>query len=343
MTGFMRKALVLCLAAIILLPVVHVRGEGDNMTVDLPHVTGTFIQPNAFTTYSVKNWEKHFDYLLEAGIDTLIIQWIAETPQGKLLHIYYPTEHKFEKNPGYVSSSRFLPNLLEAARNKNMKVYIGLNIADEWWVHTCLLEEWNQLQARIGEELARDIWEKYKADYPDTLVGWYFPWEMFNGMLGQEKKAASFLNLYLHSLTELDPSMPLMLSPFIRSIGGSPETAEAEWRKVFEYTDFRPGDIFCCQDAVGAGHITIDQLDSYFASLKRAADTKEGLLFWANSECFNSNLTPADVTRFIRQMEIASPYVSGFVTFAYSHYYSPDYTHNDTYHSQYLDYIHGQP
>ena len=303
-----------------------------------PRVTGTFLQPWAFTEYTADDWGRHMDLLLEAGIDTVILQWTADTPYGTVSEIFYPSDTEC-----LAACEELLPRMLGAASERGMKVFVGLNMSDEWWQFACSDEEWNRTQAALGLSIAEEICGLYKAAYPDALYGWYIPWEMFNGMYGQEAMAASFLNLYLDGLNELSPDMPVMISPFLRSAGGTPDEAQAEWTKVFAAANFRPGDIFCVQDAVGAGHITIDELDAYYAAMKNAADTEEGLLFWANTECFRTVsenvLRAAPVDRFIRQMEIAEPYVSGYVTFAYSHYYAPDVAGTEAYHNTYLDYL----
>ncbi|MBR4950290.1 MAG: S-layer homology domain-containing protein [Clostridia bacterium] len=57
-----------------------------------PLITGDFIQPGLSASWSQTRWNNHFDELLEAGIDTFIIQWIAETPNGVLTTAYYPAE-----------------------------------------------------------------------------------------------------------------------------------------------------------------------------------------------------------------------------------------------------------
>ncbi len=304
-----------------------------------PHVTGTFVQPGAFMSYQVKNWVTHFNNLKEVGIDTFIIQWTAETPYGKFSSIYYPSEvAKANKASSLFDGSTFLPRVLEAAKQTGMKVFVGLNLSDEWWTFACSKDDWNKYESDLGVQMAKEIYDLYKKDYPDELYGWYFAYEMFNGMQGQEKKAGEFLNMYLEPLTELDPSMPVMLSPFVTQWGCDAKKAGEEWTKVFEVANFREGDIFCCQDAVGAGHITIDMLDGYFSELKKAVDTEPGLHFWANSEDFTTDYQSADLNRFVRQMNIAEPYVEGYVTFAYSHYYAKDYNGKGGYHEAYKHY-----
>ncbi len=331
----------MCIVLVLLL--FSTSAETEDTMTNKPHVTGTFIQPGTFLYYSQERWSQHMEYLLEAGIDTVIVQWTAETPYGRFKSTYCPVSFQCEKETYCSEHPEFLETLLQAAQEKGMKLFVGLNLSDEWWEFACSRDDWNQKQAQIGAQMAAEIYDTYKARYPETLYGWYFSWEMFNGMYGQEDKAISFLNLYLDALNEIAPEMPIMLSPFVRSVGGPPAQAQAEWTKVFAGAHFRDGDIFCCQDAVGAEHITIEELDGYFAALKAAADTKEGLLFWANTECFRrvseGFFNPAPVERFIRQMEIAQPYVSGYVTFAYSHYYAPDVVRSRKRHEEYLKYL----
>lgn len=304
-----------------------------------PYVTGTFIQPYAFAPYSDAQWDKHFEGLLEVGIDLMVIQWTSTTPYAVFSDAYYPSEYAKEHHTdGFGDQSQMLERCLSSAEKNGVKVFVGLNISDEWWNLNSLKDSWFKDQANVGITCANEIYSLYKEKYPNALAGWYFAWEMYNGMGGREADAGNFLNMYLEPLAEIDPSMPLMLSPFITSNGGSAEKAGAEWKKVFEVANFREGDIFCCQDAVGAGWITIDQLDSYFSALKEAVDTEPGLHFWANNENFTKDYQSAPVDRFVRQMEISHQYVENHITFAYSHYYAKDMNGKAMYHRIYKKY-----
>ncbi len=306
---------------------------------NFPHVTGTFLQPYAFTSYTDAQWEKHFEGLLEVGIDLLVIQWTSTTPYSKFLNAYYPSEYAKTHNTGaFEDQSQMLERCLRAAENLGVKVYVGLNIADEWWDVSVLTENWLTSQAELGIISAKEIYNLYKEKYPNALAGWYFAWELYNGMMGLEAKAGEFLNGYLEPLTDIDPTMPLMLSPFVRSAGGDAVKAGEEWTRVFEVANFREGDIFCCQDAVGAGWITIDELDAYFRELKKAVDTEKGLRFWANNEDFTKDGKTAPLARFVRQMEISHPYVENHITFAYSHYCAKDIPGKAVYHALYKQY-----
>jgi len=295
-----------------------------------PVVCGTFLQPWAFADFSRERIGLHFDGLLEAGIDTVIIQWTAVTPDGKIETSYYPA--------GAPSSwPDFTENCLACAQERGMKVFLGLNIADEWWSNFGSDRAWMLAQARLGNEIAGRLYGFYKNKYPAAMAGWYFAWEFSNALSPYELRCAEMLNVTLDYLSVLDASMPLMLSPFLTS-AVSPAQTCASWSAVFANTRFREGDIFCCQDSVGAGHIGMGDLDRYFAAMKAAADTKPQLAFWANNENFTAaDWSSAPLSRFVEQMKITSKYVENHVTFAYSHYYAADMG-KAQYHEAYLRY-----
>ena len=301
-------------------------------------LSGTFLQPGAFGNYDDAMWETHMKYLLEAGIDTVIIQWTANTPNLEITYTAYPSAlvAKYPSKEYKSGGDYVVEGCLKAAQKNGMKVFLGLNESGEWWSQFVYNEQWNISQANLGNEIADELYKLYKSKYPDSFYGWYYVWEMFNGMQGYEKACSDMMNINLHHLTDLDPSMPLMLSPFVRTAGGTAKEAGEEWARFFATTDFRPGDIYCSQDAVGAGWMEIELVEEYFSEIKKAIDQKPGLLFWANNENFTDTAVvknapkdgprflSAPVDRFIKQMELTDPYVSGHVTFAYSHYYSPD-------------------
>lgn len=291
-----------------------------------PIVTGSFMQAWAFSDFSDEQIGRHFDYLKEVGIDTVILQSTASTPNGKFESVCYPSEIA-EQNPagGTVGGNKkFVERCLAAAEARNMKVFIGLNSADEWWDKFVKDEQWYTMQAELGNRMAKEMVNLYKEKYPHAMAGWYFAWEFSNAIFPYEYNCADMLNINLDFLTALDPSMPLMLSPFINADVPAFLT-QASWARVFSSTRFRQGDIFCCQDSIGAGFMPMDKLDSYFKALKNAVNTKPGLLFWANNENFiQADWSSAPVSRFVEQMKITSKYVSSHVSFSYSHYYSPD-------------------
>jgi len=308
-----------------------------------PTVCGSFMQPGTFAKYTLKRMKEHLTYMREVGIDIIILQWSFENVGDKVSNVYYDDSFdSADKHGTYNDSGKGLvETLLQAAEELDMKVFLGINNNDEWWQKAVNDKAWLTSQIEVGMEGAKQIYDAYKNKYPNALHGWYFVFEYYNFKANsvQIDNAAYLLNGFLDGLKALDDSMPLMLSPFVSSGNSTAAEAGDMWEKVFAKANFREGDIFCCQDSVGAGHISIDQLDDYYRELKEAVDKEKGLHFWANNEDFTqSNWTTAPLNRFVRQMEIAAKYVEEHVTFAYSHYQNPD-VGKIGYHAAYKEYF----
>ena len=308
-----------------------------------PTVCGSFMQPGTFAKYTLKRMKEHLSYMREVGIDIIILQWSFENVGDKVSNVYYADSFdSADKHGTYNNSGKNLvETLLQAAEELDMKVFLGINNNDEWWQKAVNDKAWLTSQIEVGMEGAKQIYDAYKNKYPNALHGWYFVFEYYNFKANttQVDNAAYLLNGFLDGLKELDDSMPLMLSPFVSSGNSTAAEAGDMWEKIFAKANFREGDIFCCQDSVGAGHISIDQLDDYYRELKEAVDKEKGLHFWANNEDFTqSNWSTAPLNRFVRQMEIAAKYVEEHVTFAYSHYQNPDLG-KAGYHAAYKEYF----
>lgn len=285
-----------------------------------PAATGSFIQPWYCAEWSEAEFAAHFEQLQAIGADTLILQWTADTPEGKIGSIYYdtalPKEYFGEDAAIYPD---MLENCLAAAEKAGIKVFVGLNLADEWWDFKVRDADWRDSQNTASAAIAGEIYTLYKEKYPTAFHGWYWAWELTNGFFGADS-AAELLNRDIGALNALNPEMPLLLSPF-NSKNSTYKIAEWEWKSFFKKVHFRKGDIFCLQDAIGAGWIELEDLDYYYAAVKRAVETKPELTFWANCENFTSDYCPADIDRFKTQLDTAALYTDGIVSFSLSHYY----------------------
>ena len=309
---------------------------------DYPVLNGSFMQPSYFAGYSEERLVKHLEYMREVGIDKLILQWSFTTENGKVQTAYFNSSFAQNDRAAVlsVSDSQFLDKLLSAAEKTGFKVFVGLNDNAEWWQKGVNDISWIKRQAELGIEGAKQIYAEYKPKYKNALYGWYFVFEFYNmyATSSQIENAAELLNLYRNGLYSISPEMPMMLSPFLSSAGANAALTQQLWTEVFNLADFKEGDIFCCQDSVGAGHITIDKLDGYFKAIKAAVDTEKGLKFWANNEDFTqSDWSTAPLTRFVEQMNISDKYVEEHITFAYCHYQNPD-TGKTGYHNAYKSY-----
>jgi pectate lyase len=64
-------------------------------------------------------------------------------------------------------------------------------------------------------------------------------------------------------------------------------------------------------------------MEKWIKNLKEAADTEEGMRFWVNNESFTADFAPADISRFIEQIEASEKYAETHITFSWNHYYNP--------------------
>lgn len=311
----MKRIISLMLAAVMLLTLCGCTQTESTPTtvpeVKYPMVSGTFMQLWAFKNYDEAHMTQHLQYLKDVGIDLLIVQSTFNVSQ--------------QSNELTEQDMTLLGIVLAAAKNVNMQVYLGLANDGNWWKKVFTDQQWLDDHVEISLKAARKLYDAYKSQYPDIFTGWYFWPEYWNMDLdaAQTARGANFLSDYRDGLYAIDSSMPMLLSPYITSAVDAKNT-EYFWKDILSASTLRDGDIFCCQDSVGAGHVTMDQIDAYFAAMKAAADTKPGLQFWANNEDFTPDFKSADMGRFKQQLDITAKYAEKHISFSFCHYRNPD-------------------
>jgi hypothetical protein len=317
-------------------PVEDLENGEYGMNAVVPAVTGSFIQPWLCDGWTVDRWGVHLDMLLSACIRIVIVQWTAETPDGEFATAGFPVPDGWTQSAGGLRcDAHMMERLLDAAEKRNMQVYVGLNTAEEWWGNAFLQPEWCEKQAETGNLVAKELYDLYKGKYPNAFHGWYWAWEMYGNRSGYEKNWSAMMNISLDGLSAIDEGMPLLFSPFLSGyLRLTPTQEEAMWTGFFNTARLRQGDIFCPQDSVGAAGFTMKYVDSHLAAMKRAAETRPGLVFWVNNENFTSDFKPAPLQRFVRQLIVSGKHTDTHVCFSYSHYYSPDIV-DPAYDSQY--------
>ena len=288
-----------------------------------PVLSGSFIQHWYPRQWLDSRWNKEMELLAEAGITYLIYTPMMENDS--------PAE--------YTSLER----CLKSAAAHGVKILVGPNFHSGWW--SIQGSDWLDAQMTTGVSVAREIYERFHADYPETLWGWYWDWEVDNLSWQVRRSAlAQAWNITLDGLTAIDPDMPLLFSPFMNTALGTANGYGSFWKDMFSRLHLRPGDIFCPQDCVGARNLAPEAVDAWLAAMKEAADGVEGLRFWVNVEIFdmytvgdNTWYATASLQRAVRQMEVASAYAEQLFCFAYSHYYSPQIV-TEGYHKAYCTY-----
>ncbi len=322
---------------------------------------GTFLQSWMSSSWDDERWQTEVENMLDAGIEYLILQDVANKSAeaaGGTWTVYYDTELDC------FGDASFGGDVIEAAlRNcegSGIKVFVGLAMFDDFWLQGAITAQYNEM-CTAAAEMTKEIYGKYYEDYSDTFYGWYFTPEINNVLTCQVniKGQAEGLNKIIESIDTLNPDMPILLSPFYAQyLAAGPVLTLSNLVRFFDYTNFRDGDIFAVQDAVGAKWVKEEDLEMTWKMYSEAVKSCDAdIKLWAN--CENFSLAFADTAldgiftrpatentvsvtetldRFVWQMDIASKYAENIITFSYNHYYSPDYV-NPGFIETYYDYL----
>lgn len=308
--------------------------------VPWPLADGTFIQSYLVNGWSDEKWRSELEYLKEAGMHYIILQSTADRVDGGIMETIYPTNIKGSKM--YDKYSDVVDACLRNAEEMGFKVFVGLNFDNYWWDWHSRDPEWIYERMNEGNSVAAELYDTYHDKYPDAFYGWYWPWEVDNLTFMthiQQQILSNSININLKFLRTTGRRLPFMLSPFMNSAYGYPDEYRDMWTNIFSSTELGKGDILCPQDSIGAGGIDINSLPEWFYALRQAVDKKPGLLLWSDTETFDRDgWNSVTLDRFVTQLKSVQPYVDNIVTFAYSHYYSPNVT-NPGFHNAYLYYI----
>lgn len=326
-----------------------------------PEFTGTFIQSWMTCVWDDERWAQEAENMKKAGIEYLVLQSLADKAYKKdsgQWKVYYNTDVEALKDATYMGDC--LEPALKACQQAEIKVFVGLSMFDDFWSEAGIGSLYQDV-CRIAGDMIEDIYNKYGEKYKDTLYGWYYTPEISNGFLCQFTLNGIIkgINHIIDRINEVDETKPLLMSPFYSEyIATGPIVTLCNYVRFFNKVNFRDGDIFAPQDAIGAKWTREKSLEMTWKIYKAAADTCEAdIKLWANCENFDgaiaseilggalspkiteykSNIT-ATLDRFVNQMDIASRYAENIITFSYNHYYSPSYV-NPAFINTYYDYV----
>ena len=107
----------------------------QNTPKDYPTLCGNFMQPGAFKQYNVAKMKSHLQTMKDVGIDILILQWAFENVGGQATVSYFESSFDAsDKASSFDESGKMLlDTILQAAQEVGVKVFVGLNLNDEWW------------------------------------------------------------------------------------------------------------------------------------------------------------------------------------------------------------------
>lgn len=314
------------------------------MDTSKPQVRYAFVNSWMLARYTKEQWETHFDYLEQAGINGIITITSAMISEGRMKICFYSSDYPDRDMDNCFPG--LLENILEQSERRGFRVFAGLNHSGSEFEKLITDAPTRERVAAEGGIVAGEIYNKYKKKYPNALYGWYLPTELCSKVyMKTPDGCARFCNGYLDMLNEKAPGMPLLLSPYNAWFFGEPEDLRPKLKESFALTHFRAGDVFCPQDCLGTEIVRWDDSAKFFDVMLDAVKTVDGMRLWANCENFKADVpkdelgaVPCRVSRFIRQMQIAAPYVENIATFIYSNY-SPDTSHNPYFQDAYVSYL----
>lgn len=274
-------------------------------------IEGTFIQYQEWMTrMSREEWKRELDAARDAGMRTLIVQWLR---------------HGDRK---YLGGSLDLTSvLMEYADLNGMRVFVGLAADEGWW------RGWNDPDylRRAGDtcvQTAAEAWKRYGKHR--SFAGWYLPHELWDIPFTPEQIARlrGFYRRMSDECKRLSDGKPVAIAPFFTGLMQPKRVAE-HYGRLLEGAGV---DIVMLQDGVGARGWDAqveEKLPPYFAAFREAC-LAAGVELWSDLECFQKApeggmtlFEPARIERVLEQLAVAGPYVRRVVTFDWFHYMSP--------------------
>lgn len=343
--------------------IISVSPFGNNTSVPRckPEFNGTFIQSWLSSSWSDEQWQSEIRNMKEAGIEYLILQDVANKAyksSGGGWSVYYNTELDA------FSDATVYNDVIEAAlRNcsgSGIKVFVGLAMFDDFWTEGAITKQYAQM-CDVASQMVTEIYSKYYSRYSECFYGWYFTPE-FNNVLTCQVNINGMskgLNKIIDAINRANTDMPLLLSPFFAEyLANTHSGTLVNLVRLLNSVNFRDGDIFAPQDAVGALWTKPEHLEKTWKMYSQAVKSCDAdLKLWANCENFciaiaksplngiltrptteNTVYVTSTLDRFVWQMDIASKYCDNIITFSYNHYFSPDRV-NKAFIDTYLDYI----
>lgn len=158
-----------------MLPHAAAAGEENHVT----HLDGTFIQPWLYMTYDDAQWDAEMQAMKDTGIQYLIMGDVANHNADGSWTVYYPSELDFLS--GYTVYDALEPILFYCDKY-DIKLYLGMGLDCAWNsdIASEAGREANRQYMEQCNQITSELYNKYKASYPDTYYGFYFVTELYN-------------------------------------------------------------------------------------------------------------------------------------------------------------------
>lgn len=296
-------------------------------------ITGTFIDEISHDiphqNWGPAEWEKDFQYMKAAGIDTVIM-----IRSGYRRFITYPSDYLVREQGCYMPPVDLVDLFLSLAERYGMAFYFGLYDSGKYWDTGDL-----QHEIDINRFVIDEVWEKY--GHYKAFKGWYLSTEISR----KTKGAIEAFRDLGKMCKDISNHLPVFISPWIdgkKAVMASSGTLtkadavsvaehESEWDEIFHgiHTSI---DAVAFQD----GHIEYHELEQFFRINKILAD-KYNLQCWTNAESFDRDMPikflPIKFEKLKLKLEAAGR--AGYdkaITFEFSHFMSPQSAYIQAHH-----------
>lgn len=281
-------------------------------------LTGTFLQLFGKDNWSEAQWDEFLTEIKDLGMNTLIVQYTAFKNASNNI-TWFNSANTFTAT----KSKHTLERVLASAQRKGIEVHIGLHFDDTYWQHQTDVA-WLQTQANYCIAIAEEIQAQFGTHV--AFKGWYIPHEPEPNAYNTDEKVRLFREHFVdrisNRLHQLN-NKPVSIAAFWNNSLSTPEQLQ-HFMAELSKSNLQ---IVMLQDGVGAQHVTLERLASYYEAAQRGLFEENKNykgVFWSDLETFASPngeypFHPATFDRVKQQLETALsiPKVSKIVSFHY--------------------------
>ena len=221
---------------------------------------------------------------------------------------------------------------LDAADAAGMGVFTGLLLPADWFHNGAMNSTYlKELTARVNA-VVTELHGIYGGH--SSLQGMYHAAELYSTCCfshtsrcdaAHTAALASMLEPTGQLVHKLSPRYKYVIAPFAANVS----TAETAWwasllgqTPSVDIVAFQDGVGVSAGKAVGAGHRTPQQAAELIQAV--AAAVPKPMEMWTDIEVFSHpNFTVATTARFLQQLELEAPFVTGQTIWEFSHYMDP--------------------
>ncbi|MFI1259203.1 DUF4434 domain-containing protein [Streptomyces netropsis] len=305
-----------------------------------PLVEGSILQPDVWLAHHPGGmWSSELNVLQEAGIHSVMVQWTAETRVDRTMSaVWYPSRLADAPNP----RGDALTGLLAEAKQRDMGVYIGLQMPDNW-PFQAVFGDWPRREAATSGRLAQDIWSLFSPVYANQIRGWFLVPELEdsyrpNDRLGNPLRpedlwspVREYFQLTAVALHQLTPELPVICAPTFSFASAAP-TDTVRFNSMLAAILPSGIDVVMVQDRTGEYDAVLDHLPTWYEAARSAVveanstgSRRRPVQPWNDAEFYRlkgTAMSTAPVSEAAAAISTARPYVSKTFCFSYDHWVS---------------------